>query len=139
MVEQHDIYITEFDLKRLSELLQASIGSQGKNGESLRTLEDELDRAHVVERTAIPQDTVTMNSRVRLTDVETGDERVCTLVFPSEANIDENKISVLAPIGTAFLGYRAGDRITWRVPAGMRTVRIEEVLYQPEAAGNDHL
>jgi regulator of nucleoside diphosphate kinase len=98
-------------------------------------LERELDRAHVVDSKAIPKDVVTMNSRVRFADVCTGDERVCTLVFPGDANIDQNKISVLAPIGTAMLGYRVGDTIEWRVPSGDKQVRIEEILYQPEAVG----
>lgn len=57
------------------------------------------------------------------------------MVFPSEADIKANKISILAPIGTAILGYKAGDLIEWPVPAGVKTLRIETVLYQPEAAG----
>jgi regulator of nucleoside diphosphate kinase len=77
-----------------------------------------------------------MNSRVRFVDLYTGEERVCTVVFPSDANIEQDKISVLAPIGTALLGYRAGDTIEWRVPSGNKQVRIEEILYQPEAAGH---
>jgi regulator of nucleoside diphosphate kinase len=56
-------------------------------------------------------------------------------VFPSDADIEANKISILAPIGTAILGYRAGDLVEWPVPAGMKRLRIEAVLYQPEAAG----
>lgn len=77
-----------------------------------------------------------MNSRVRLQDMETGEENIYTLVFPSDADIEQNKISILAPIGTAILGYRAGDRVDWLVPAGKRKVRIQDILYQPEAA--DH-
>lgn len=76
-----------------------------------------------------------MNSRVRLKDVETGEEKIYTLVFPSDAAIEANKISILAPIGTAILGYKAGDLIEWPIPAGVKTFRIEAVLYQPEAAG----
>jgi regulator of nucleoside diphosphate kinase len=129
------IYMTNFDLKRLTELVGVGITFKGKDGEYLRSLERELDRAHVVDWKAIPKDVVTMNSRVRFADVCTGDERVCTLVFPGDANIDQNKISVLAPIGTAMLGYRVGDTIEWRVPSGDKQVRIEEILYQPEAVG----
>ena len=66
-------------------------------------------------------------------------ENVYTLVFPSEASIPEKKISILAPIGTALLGSRAGGTVDWPVPAGMRTVKIKEVLYQPEASGDYHL
>lgn len=135
-MEQRDIYMTAFDLERLSELLQVGIVFNGKNSEYLKSLERELDRAHVVDPKAIPTDVVTMNSQVRLRDVDTGEERVYTLVFPSQAKIEEGRISVLAPIGTAMLGYRVGDTVEWQVPAGVKKVRIEAVLYQPEAAGD---
>jgi regulator of nucleoside diphosphate kinase len=67
--------------------------------------------------------------------METGEEKNFSLVFPAETDMTQNKISILAPIGTAILGYRAGDIVDWPVPAGRRTVRIQEILYQPEAAG----
>ncbi len=129
------IYMTDFDLKRLRELVGVGITFKSKDAEYLRSLERELDRARVVDSKAIPKDVVTMNSQVRFVEVTTGEERVCTLVFPGNADIDQNKISVLAPIGTALLGYRVGDAIEWRVPSGKKQVRIEEILYQPEAAG----
>ena len=134
-MDSRDIYITDYDLTRLRELLQVGISFAERDRQSLETLQGELDRAHIVEPTAIPHDVVTMNSQVRLTDVETNEEQVYTLVFPSQANLEQRKLSVLAPIGTAILGYRVGDRVEWRVPGGLRTYRIEEVLYQPEAAG----
>ena len=56
-----------------------------------------------------------------------------------EANYDEGKISVLAPVGTALLGYRVGDTIEWQVPSGLRRLKVEELLYQPEAAGQYNL
>ena len=75
-----------------------------------------------------------MNSTVRLRDLETGEEETYTLVYPDEADIGENKLSVLAPVGTALLGYRAGDVVEWPVPAGVRRFRIEEVVSQPRGA-----
>ncbi|MGH7205682.1 MAG: nucleoside diphosphate kinase regulator [Nitrospiraceae bacterium] len=134
-----DIYITEFDLKRLMELVRVGISFKAKDNGYLESLEYELNRAHVVEPHAIPRDVVTMNSRVRVKNVESVEERVYTLAFPSDADIGQNKISVLAPIGTAMLGYRVGDMIEWPVPAGIKKLRIEEILYQPEAAGDFHL
>lgn len=134
-MEPRDIDISDCDLSRLKKLLHVGISFKGKDREYLESLERELDRAHVVAPTAIPRDVVTMNSCVRLKDVEMGEEKVYTLVFPSEADIKANKISILAPIGTAILGYKAGDLIEWPVPAGVKTLRIETVLYQPEAAG----
>ena len=80
-----------------------------------------------------------MRSKVRLRDVNTGEGMVYTLVFPAEANFEEGKISVLAPVGTAMLGYRVGSRIEWQVPSGLRRLKVEEILYQPEAAGDYNL
>ena len=138
-MEVRDIYITEYDLRRLRELLQVGISYAGRDRPSLETLEEELNRAHIVEPAAVPHDVVTMNSRVRLTDMDTNESKIFTLVFPSEAKLEEQKISVLAPIGTAVLGYRVGDTVEWQMPGGVRNLRIEEILYQPEAAGEYNL
>ena len=81
-MEPCDIYITKFDLARLRELLEVGLSFKERDREYLERLQNELDRAHIVEPTAIPHDVVTMNSRVRLTDVETGEEKSYTLVFP---------------------------------------------------------
>jgi regulator of nucleoside diphosphate kinase len=138
-MNQRDIFITEFDLARLRDVLRARISAGGRDGDHLESLEHELDRAHVVDPSAVPHDVVTMNSQVRIEDVDTGLENVYTLVFPSDAGIQEKRLSILAPIGTALLGARAGETVEWAVPAGARTVRIKEVVYQPEAAGDYHL
>jgi regulator of nucleoside diphosphate kinase len=135
-MEPRDIYITDYDLARLKELLQAGIGFAERDRPSLETLQGELDRAHIVEPAAVPNDVVTMNSQVRLTDVDTNEEQIYTVVFPSQANLDQGKISILAPIGTAILGYRVGDTVKWTVPGGIKTLRIKEIVYQPEAAGH---
>ena len=134
-MEPRDIYITKYDLTRLRELLQVGISFAERDRESLESLQNELDRAHIMEPTAVPHDVVTMNSHVRLKDLETNEEKLYTLVFPSEANLEQQKISILAPIGTAILGYRAGDAVEWQMPGGIRKLRVEEILYQPEAAG----
>ena len=107
-----------------------------RDREHLQQLDDELDRARVVAASEIPSDVVTMNSKLALRELDTGEEMIFTVVFSSEANADEHRISVLAPLGTAVLGYRAGDAIEWAVPGRTRRVRIESVLYQPEAAGS---
>lgn len=137
-MESRDIYITKSDLARLRELVNISLTSKADNRElrHLESLQEELDRAHVVEPTAIPPDVVTMNSRVRLKNLDTKQESELTLVFPSLADLEHQKISVLAPIGMAILGYRSGDIVNWPVPAGALKMQIREVLYQPEAAGH---
>jgi regulator of nucleoside diphosphate kinase len=135
-MDSRDIYITDYDLTRLRELLEVGIGFAGRDRPCLQSLQGELDRAHIVEPAGVPPEVVTMNSRVRLIDVATNEEQVYTLVFPSQANLAHGKISILAPIGTAILGCRLGDTVEWQVPCGVRKLRIEEMLYQPEAAGH---
>ena len=133
------IFITEFDASRLKKLLDEAKRLAPRGNEYLDSLEAELDRAQVVAPTQVPPDVITMNSRVRLVDLDSGEEMVATLVFPHDADIDENKISVLAPIGTGMLGYRVGDVFAWKVPDGVRQLQVSEILYQPEAAGDYQL
>jgi regulator of nucleoside diphosphate kinase len=137
-MEDRTIYITEFDLKRLHELI-VDARRLDRHNPYLESLEAELSRGKVVAPTEVPPDVVTMNSQVRLIDLDTQEEMVYTLVFPPEADIAHNKISVLAPIGTAMLGYRVGDTFNWPVPDGVRRLQVAQVLYQPEAAGDYHL
>ncbi len=77
-----------------------------------------------------------MNSKVRFKDISTDKEIIYTLVFPEDAEINRNKISILAPIGSALIGHSVGNIVFWQVPAGVTKIRIEEILYQPESAGN---
>ncbi len=132
-----NICVTEEDLARLRLVIEARRGQQGRDRNHLEALEEELERAEVVEPDELPPDVVTMRSRVRVHDLVSGDDAVYTLVFPREADVAQGRLSVLAPIGTALLGYRAGDVIEWPVPGGVRTLQIAEVLYQPEAAATD--
>jgi regulator of nucleoside diphosphate kinase len=104
-------------------------------GEHLKGLEAELNRSKRVAGDKVPPDVITMHSRAHLIDLESGEELIYTLVFPHEADIRQDKISVLAPIGTAMLGYRVGDVFEWPVPDGLRRLQVKGMLYQPEAAG----
>ena len=128
------IYITNEDSERLQRLIAGRRRGNSLDQEYLDMLEQELDRAEVVEPEAIPRDVVTMNSAVRLKDLDSGETRVYRLIFPTQTRTSD-AVSVLAPIGTAMLGYRVGDVIEWRVPKGIRRLKVLEVIYQPEAAG----
>ncbi len=133
------LHITDFDMERLQKLLEGTHNWNPKDRAYLEHLEEELSRAVVVPSRKVPADVVTMNSQIRVKDLDTGKEMLIQLVFPSEADFERGKISILAPIGTALIGYRTGDTIEWKVPAGIRHLRIDEVIYQPEAAGDYHL
>ncbi|HEX8650871.1 MAG TPA: nucleoside diphosphate kinase regulator [Pyrinomonadaceae bacterium] len=140
MGKETNIYITKPDHERLTKLIELARERDGDaNRVYVDRLEEELERAEVVEQKGIPPDVITMRSTVSLKDLDTGEEMIYWLTFPTEANYDEGKISVLAPIGTAMLGYRRGDVIEWEVPSGVRRLKVEEVLYQPESKGDYHL
>ena len=133
------IQITEFDLERLRKLIENAQHTEYRGSDYLARLQAELDRAQIVPPQAVPEAVVTMNSTVALLDLETGEEETYTLVFPENADVSHGRISILAPIGTAMLGYEVGDIFEWPVPAGVRRLRVERILYQPEAAGDYHL
>jgi regulator of nucleoside diphosphate kinase len=134
------IYITAHDMEQLKKLLGEEKDRQGYGngrGEHLKGLETELNRSIRVAAEKVAPDVITMHSKAHLIDLDSGEELVYTLVFPNEADIRQDKISVLAPIGTAMLGYRVGDMFEWPVPDGVRRLQVKDVLYQPEAAGAD--
>ncbi|MCE5210733.1 MAG: nucleoside diphosphate kinase regulator [Deltaproteobacteria bacterium] len=130
------IHLTKFDMDRLLELIEGVRSSPKFNKVNLDLLEKELYSGILVDPTDVPRDVITMNSTISVTDTESGEKTTYTLVFPSEANISENKLSILAPLGMALIGYRKGDIIEWPVPSGVRKLKVDEIIYQPEAAGN---
>jgi regulator of nucleoside diphosphate kinase len=138
------IFITASDMARLRQMTEARylahvaqqpgvhIVNEAGRLEALLRLEAELDRAEVVEPDEIPDDVITMNSHVRLRDVDTGQEMSYRLVFPAQAWGKPDALSVLSPLGTALLGYRTGDTLRARTPGGERNLQVLELLHQPE-------
>ncbi len=133
-MRERKIYITDLDMQRLRKLLEGSHNWNQKDREYLEDLEHELDRAVLVSSRKVPPDIAIMNSRMRVKDLDSGKVMEIQLVFPSEADYEQGKISIMAPIGTALIGYATGDVVEWKVPAGIRRLKIEAILYQPEAA-----
>jgi regulator of nucleoside diphosphate kinase len=137
-MRKRTIYITADDMEQLKKLLGEEKDRHGYGngrGEHLKGLEAELNRSKCVAAHKVPRDVITMHSKAHLVDLDTGEEQIYTLVFPHEADIRQDKISVLAPIGTAMLGERVGDVFEWPVPDGLRRLQVKGLLYQPEAAG----
>ena len=126
-----NIYITEIDQARLRSLVELEPGSD------IFELEHELERAIVVDPRHVAEDVITMNSKALL---QVDDEEMeVALVYPEDADDRAGKLSVCSGIGTAILGYKAGDAFNWRMRHRTRQIRIDKVLYQPEAAGHFHL
>lgn len=136
MTTHRQIYLTQFDVQRLNDKL-AELDSATRKG--LKGLEQELDRARVVDSREIPANVVTMNTRLEYRDLEDDSLMEVTLVFPEDADIHQGKMSVFSPIGTALLGFAEGDALEWSTPGGARRIQITRILFQPEASGAYHL
>lgn len=132
------IVISELDHEQLEDLLASEFATAIEPCDYLDDLRGELDRAQIVSPEDVPRNVVTMNSTVVLRDMETREKESYTLVFPDSADIAHDRLSVLAPVGTAILGQHVGDVIRWRVPQGLRRLKVEKVVYQPEREGAYH-
>jgi regulator of nucleoside diphosphate kinase len=133
--QSRQLLITEPDRDRLRDMAK-SPRYRVSHSILLAGLREELDRGQVVAAAGVPKAVVTMNSRVRLRDLASGQREIYTLVYPPEADIDTNRLSVLAPLGSALLGSRAGQTIKVNAPGGVRRLKVERILYQPEASGD---
>ena len=132
MNDENDIIVTASDHAELSSVIAFTGKVSHRVKWELRLLENELKRARIVAPEEVPPDVITMNTRAELLDLETGERMEFTLVLPADANINNGKISVLAPLGTSMLGYRVGDEFVWHVPHGLRRLKVIKLHFQPE-------
>lgn len=111
-------------------LARLALAGTGHSADAADDLLFELDRAQIVTDPALPSDVVRMGSRVRY---RTGrDERHVTLVWPAEADIAERRISVMTPVGTALIGLRVGQTITFRARDGRPQMLTILAVLPPE-------
>jgi len=140
MLTNNELIITRYDYGRIMIILDHLKNSfsreQRKNAVILR---QELYRAHKVSSLEIPSDYVTMNSIFEINDKVELESRILNLVFPEEANSEQDRVSIISPIGTAVLGCRVGNVINWTIPGGLKKFVLINMIYQPEAAGNYNL
>jgi regulator of nucleoside diphosphate kinase len=131
------IWLTGQDYNRLRALL-ADLARQSRGVQAgVETLEEILDLARIVNPERVPGNVVTMNSRVLYEDLRTGERGTVTIVYPADANAKAGQISVLSPVGAALLGESEGSEVELPLPHGQsRRIRIDSVLYQPEAQGD---
>ena len=138
-MNQQTVLITERDRERLLSVLTRLRDWGETPKDDLDGLAERLEAARVIDTGDIPRSVVTMNSLVGLRDLELNEKFSCTLSYPDDADVVKHKVSVTVPLGSRMLGVREGDTIECPVPAGLRTLRIERVFYQPEAARDFHL
>ena len=136
MTTRPKIVISSLDADRLGKLLD-SLSDSAFPGKA--ELEAELTTAKIVDPEEVPPTVVSMNSTVRFRVESSSDEFSLTLAYPKDMDSSGDKISILAPVGSALLGLSQGDQIEWPKPGGgLLRVRIEEVVYQPERSGEYH-
>ena len=134
MEKKPEITLSRLDAERLEQMLESL---DGRSFPGRLELEEEIARAKVVEPAQVPPTVVTMNSSVRFKVESSDTEFSLTLVYPRDADGSNDKISILAPVGSALLGLNEGDEITWPAPGGgVMDVKIIEVTYQPERSGD---
>ena len=102
----------------------------------LKQLRAALERMLLLNSDRVPSDVVTSQTRVRVLDVASGKRHEFALVSPDDADVSANRISFLAPLGTALLGYREGDEVEWKLPVGLRRLRVERVFQKAEIEMN---
>jgi regulator of nucleoside diphosphate kinase len=125
------LHIASSDRETLRFVAAAALARKGPVADAARNLLNELDRAVVRPPAEVPADVVRLGSSVEIKDLADGSVESYTLVLPEFANADEKRLSVLAPIGTAVLGYAEGDEIEWRTPGGLRRLRLLTVRPPP--------
>ena len=130
------LIINKLDYARIKRSIEDARQFRAINAAESEKLMKELDSAEIVAPEAIPSNVVTMNSIVKLTFLNNNKPIQFQIVYPDKANMKENKIYIFSTIATALIGYKVCDEIDWMVPAGMTHIRIDEIVYQPEASGD---
>ncbi|PKQ63160.1 hypothetical protein BZG02_10390 [Labilibaculum filiforme] len=133
------LIVNRLDYARIKKCINDAKQFNSINNVEAAKLLAELNSAKIVEPEAIPSNVVTMNSIVKLSFLNSSKQVEFQIVYPGNANFKEHKISIFSPIATALIGYQIGDHIEWVVPAGLTELRIDEIVYQPEAAGDFNL
>lgn len=123
----NDVLLLKRDHAVLDEYVRNLHGMKVNEKENFARLSEELAKAKIIPEKNFPEDRVRINSTVVIKDLETGREMTLTIVLPGEADIKAKKVSVLAPMGTALLGFKKGKEVSWQVPAGKKTFQIMEV------------
>lgn len=130
------IIISKQDSTRIHNAIRDAKQNNTIKKDDAEKLLKELHSAKIVSSEDIPKDVVTMNSIVKIHFENNPKTIEFQLVYPHLANMKENKISIFSSVASALIGYRVGDEIDWMIPSGMTKIVVDEIIYQPEAAGD---
>ena len=133
------VIITKQDYNKINRSISEAKATNSIKKEEAEKLVAELKSAKIVDQDKIDKDIVTMNSIVKIHFQNNKTKMEFQLVYPSDADLKQKKISIFSSVAAALIGYKVGDEIDWLIPSGMTKIVIDEVLYQPEAAGDFEL
>lgn len=125
MTTTRTIHLSASDHEQLS--LRLQLAQPRSASGPMAQLRTELERAVLVPDEELPPSVARIGSTVRVQDMDTDETDVYTLTLPERADPAQQRISVLAPLGLALLGYAEGDELTWAMPRGTRRLRILQV------------
>ena len=130
------IIVNRLDYLRIQKCITDARQFKSISASEAESLLNELNSAKIVEPQEIPDNVVTMNSIVKISFLNSDKRIEFQIVYPNQANLKENKISIFSPIAAALIGYKVSDEIEWIVPAGITKIKIDKIIYQPEASGD---
>lgn len=133
------LIINRLDYARIKKSINDAKQSASISNMEAEKLLKELDVAEIVDPEAVPNNVVTMNSIVKISFLHNDKQVQLQIVYPDQANLKKQKVSIFSPVATALIGYKVADEIEWVVPTGLTRIRIDEIIYQPEAAGDYEL
>lgn len=122
-INENPVLICEEDFRLLKQYAGNASGSEEMS------LAHELSRATIVKEEDLPRDTIRLNSKVSIEEVQSKKVTEFTIVMPANADIKQRKISILTPMAAALIGFRAGNVVSWKMPAGMRQFKVLDVQY----------
>ena len=124
---KHRLILSKEDYQVIMGYVKKGWPTVAFNRQDAEELETELRNARVVGKDEVPEDVVRLNSKVTIREEKENKTMELTGVTPEKANIKQRLISIMSPIGTALIGFRKGQQVKWKVPAGKKTFTIVDV------------
>ena len=126
--QNNQLVLRKDDYEILISCLNNMYGRAAFDRQNAEELKNELKKAKLVNEADFPSDVVRLNSKVKIKTEKKDEIMELMIVTPDKADIKKRKISIMAPIGTALIGFRQGQKVRWQVPSGKKTFTIMEVI-----------
>jgi regulator of nucleoside diphosphate kinase len=131
--------ISNLDYSRIKERVFFSKGLNPEPHLEMERVMSEFEKAKIIEPSEIPEDVVTMNSKIMIRDLNHNKTYTIQLVYPEDVDTKKNRVSIFSSLASALLGFKVGDVVNWNTPSETLRIKIEYILYQPESCGDYHL